>query len=108
MTSRYSFIGVNPSIVIEGKGDKVKIAEGNDIRILNGNPLEVVKSILKNREMTGIPGLPPFTGGAVGYLGYDMVHNFEKLPRHAADDLGLPDLVMMFSDIVVAFGAGGL
>ena len=56
MTSRYSFIGVNPSIVIEGKGDKVKIAEGNDIRILNGNPLEVVKSILKNREMTGRRG----------------------------------------------------
>lgn len=101
--SRYSFIGVNPSIVVEGKGDKVKIAEGNDIRVLNGNPLEVVRSILKKREMLRIPGLPPFAGGGVGYLGYDMVHNFEKLPRHAADDLGLPDLVMMFSDIVVAF-----
>lgn len=102
-TSRYSFIGVNPSIVIEGKGDQVKITKDNDIRILNGNPLEVVKSILKKREMERIPGLPPFAGGAVGYLGYDMVHNFEKLPRHASDDLGLPDLVMMFSDVVVAF-----
>ncbi|MBI5193749.1 MAG: anthranilate synthase component I family protein [Nitrospirae bacterium] len=104
-TSRYSFIGVNPAIVVEGKGDKIKITEDSEIRTLSGNPLEVVKSILKKREMVPvhIQGLPPFTGGAVGYLGYDIVHNFERLPCHASDDLGLPDLMLMFTDNVTVF-----
>ncbi|MGC3976022.1 MAG: hypothetical protein QM771_16795 [Nitrospira sp.] len=47
-------------------------------------------------------GLPPFFGGAVGYLSYDLVRSFESLPTLASDDLGLPDLHMAFFDAVVA------
>jgi aminodeoxychorismate synthase component I len=47
-------------------------------------------------------GLPPFFGGAVGYLGYDLVRQFEPLPELAADDLGLPDLLFAFVDVAVA------
>ena len=44
--------------------------------------------------------LPPFFGGAIGFLGYDCVHYFERLPRRAPDDLGLPDIVLGFYDLV--------
>src|SRR5438552_14887192 len=48
-----------------------------------------------------VPGLPRFTGGAVGYLGYDLVRTVERLPRPPADTLDLPDAVMMIADTLV-------
>src|SRR5207249_6418834 len=48
-----------------------------------------------------VPGLPRFTGGAVGYLGYDLVRTVERLPHPPADTLGVPDAVMMIADTVV-------
>ena len=48
-----------------------------------------------------VPGLPRFTGGAVGYLGYDLVRTVERLPHPPADTLAVPDAVMMIADTVV-------
>src|SRR5439155_1249336 len=48
-----------------------------------------------------VPGLPRFTGGAVGYLGYDLVRTIERLPRPPADTLDLPDAIMMIADTLV-------
>src|SRR5256885_10644349 len=48
-----------------------------------------------------VPGLPRFTGGAVGYVGYDLVRSIERLPRPPADTLALPDTVMMIADTLV-------
>ena len=48
-----------------------------------------------------VPGLPRFTGGAVGFLGYDVVRTLERLPAGPRDDLGLPDAVMMLADTVL-------
>lgn len=105
-TSRYSFMGTHPSTIVESKGKDVKITRNNNIEFVNcnaGNPLEVIRPFMKKRAVANHPGLPPFIGGAVGYFGYDMVHHFEELPRRACDDLGLPDMILMFVDTVVAF-----
>ena len=102
-TSRYSFIGVNPAVVFESKGNNIKISENQNNRFTCGNPMEVLKAFIKQRETERRPGLPPFIGGAVGYFGYDLVHHFEKLPVTASDDLQLPDMVFMIVDVVVAF-----
>src|SRR5580704_5748429 len=53
--------------------------------------------------MATIPGLPPFTAGAVGYFAYDAVRQLERIGDHAKDDLSLPDCVLMFFDRVLAF-----
>ncbi len=50
-----------------------------------------------------LPGLPRFSGGAVGYLGYDLVREFEKLPARARDDLGLPEVVLLLADRLLVF-----
>src|SRR5581483_209694 len=50
-----------------------------------------------------LPGLPPFTGGAVGYFAYDAVRRLERLPSLAKNDLKLPDCVLMFFDRLLAF-----
>ena len=47
--------------------------------------------------------LPPFSGGAVGYLSYDTVRHFERLPENLEDDLGLPDMYFMLTDTLLAF-----
>ena len=50
-----------------------------------------------------MPGLPRFAGGAVGYVGYDMVRHFERLPSHAVDDLGLPEACLMLVRSLLVF-----
>lgn len=51
----------------------------------------------------GLPGLPPFQGGAAGLLGYDLAHHLERLPRHQPDALGLPDMAIGLFDAVLAW-----
>ena len=58
-TARYSFIGVNPAIVFESKGNNIKISENQNIRFTCGNPMEVLKTFLKKRETGQIPNEPP-------------------------------------------------
>jgi aminodeoxychorismate synthase component I len=58
---------------------------------------------MANYRSARVNGLPPFTGGAVGFFSYEFVHQFEKLPRNAQDDLGIPEACFLFVDLVVAF-----
>ena len=102
-TSRYSFIGTSPKIIIKNKGNKTEIVYTNSAGAIDVDPLRTIREILKRKEVISPKNLPPFAGGAVGYFGYDMVHLFEKLPRQTQDDLQLPDMVLMIVDIIVAF-----
>jgi len=103
-TSRYSFIGITPKIIIRSKGKEIKVLHGNNTESVScGNPFETVRDLLKRREVLHPRDIPPFAGGAVGYFGYDMVHLFEELPRRAQDDLQLPDTVLMIVDVIIAF-----
>ena len=89
--SRYSFIGCNPrKIITATPGD--------------GDPLKLLEAELAGYHPVEVPGLPPFTGGAVGYLGYEFIHSIEStVPLAAKDELGVPVMWFMLCDSVLAF-----
>src|SRR5204863_9245829 len=66
-------------------------------------PVAELGRLLREHQAVALPGLPRFCGGAVGYLGYDAVRWFERVPTRSRDDLGLPDAVFMFGDVVSVF-----
>ena len=89
--SRYSFIGCNPRKVISARpGDT--------------DPLKLLEAEMARYKPVSLPGLPPFTGGAVGYLGYEFIHAVERtVPLAAKDDLGMPMMWFMLCDSLVVF-----
>ncbi|HEY5281325.1 MAG TPA: chorismate-binding protein, partial [Polyangia bacterium] len=105
----YSFAGVRPRAVIRAKGKNVEVLkpDGADFRVAErlvvDNPLDYVASAVAALPAAVPPGLPRFFGGAVGFLGYDMVRHFERLPTRAPDELGLPDMCFALTDTVVVF-----
>src|SRR5579859_2502507 len=100
---RYTFLGVAPYIrVTAGKG-KVQIERGRKRELINGSIFQVVKRLLREHSVATVPGLPPFTAGAVGYFAYDVVRQLENIGEHAKDDLSLPDAELMFFDRLLAF-----
>ena len=68
-----------------------------------GDIFEELKRALSGHTPARLPGLPPFTAGAVGFFAYDVVRQIEKLPSLAKDELGVPDACLMFFDQVLAF-----
>ncbi len=103
--ARYSFIGSNPSLIIEGEGRKLTIKRGKhrELREAERDPLEIVSAELKKYRPVIVPGLPRFFGGFVGYIGYDTVRCFEKLPDYHHEGPGLPDIFLMLTDTLVVF-----
>ncbi len=94
--SRWSFVGVNAIATLTADG-----AEGSwqgevprDLPTA-GDPLEMLAGAWRAVRSARLPGLPPLTGGFVGYLGYDVVRRIESLPELAPDELGLPELTML-------------
>jgi anthranilate synthase component 1 len=65
--------------------------------------VDVLRETLMQHRPANVPGMPPFTSGGVGYFAYDMVRQFERLPKNAKDDLKLPDCVFTFYDRLLAF-----
>jgi anthranilate synthase component 1 len=100
---RYTFLGVRPFLRLESRGPEIKIERGRKIERRAGNVFAVIKELLQQHRPAAIEGLPPFTAGAVGYCAYDIVRRLENIGEHAADDLDVPDCVLMFFDRVLAF-----
>ncbi len=100
---RYTFLGVRPFLRLESRGAEIKIERGRKIERRNGNVFDVIKELLQQHRPAAMEGLPPFTAGAVGYCAYDIVRRLENIGEHAADDLDVPDCVLMFFDRVLAF-----
>src|SRR6516165_8520673 len=89
--ARYSFLGGDPFLIK---------------RYRDGRPanfIQDLRSTMNRFKSVRLPNLPPFTGGAVGYFGYDMVRTIEEIPQSGVDDLGLDDAVLMFYKTVLAF-----
>jgi anthranilate synthase component I len=106
--ARYSFIGVRPHKVFSAVNGHVMISgvglDQNTVPLdEKTDPLTVLKAEIDAAQPVDVPGLPRFTGGAVGYLSYDGVRRFERLPDTTRDDLGLPEAVFMLTDTLVAF-----
>jgi len=104
--ARYSFIGSDPSMVIKGSGRVVTIIKRTgeaERREFKNDPLEIVSQELKRYKPVVTPELPRFYGGFVGYIGYDVVRHFERLPDMGHKGLGLYDIYLMFTDTLVVF-----
>ncbi len=101
---RYSFLAAEPFLVIEAHGKRVSIQQGGSTRELEvDNPLEVLRAEVQAVRVAKVSGLPPFTGGAVGYAGYDTVRYVEQLPNAPQDDRQLADLSFAFYDHMIVF-----
>src|SRR3954447_20287413 len=103
--ARYSFVGVRSAGVLTER-DGVTQWLGEDLPGLTddlpADPLAAVRTLGRRLRSPRIAGLPPLTGGLVGYLGYDVVRRLERLPETSTDDLGVPELALMLvTDLAV-------
>jgi anthranilate synthase component 1 len=114
---RYSFLGFRPRAVLrwadgvlsEWTGDALAAAgsagrwEGASATTEAPDPYRALADYLGRYRIAPVEGLPPFAGGAVGFFGYDLVRTVEPLAEPNPDPLGLPDMVLMITDVLVAF-----
>ena len=100
---RYTFLGTRPYMILRARGGQVTLERGKKKQRLEGNAFKALDRLLREHKPARVPGLPPFTAGAVGYFSHDAVRQLEKLPQLARDDLKLPDCVLMFFDRLLAF-----
>ncbi|MEK8127393.1 anthranilate synthase component I [Paenibacillus filicis] len=101
--ARYSFIGTDPFMIFRAKHGETVIEGPEGTSKVREKPLEVLKAYLRTYRSPSLPGLPRFTGGAVGFFGYDLLQYYEKLPAHRKDDLQMNDVEFMFCDQVIVF-----
>jgi len=102
--ARYTFLGTEPREVWRYRGRAVERwtrATGWRGAGETDDPIGHLAQRMRALPAVPVPGLPRFTGGAVGYLGYDLVRTIERLPKPPADTLALPDAVLMIADTVV-------
>jgi len=102
---RYSFIGGNPRAIIRANGTSTVITEGDRTReVNNADPLDVLKDYMVRYKPVNDPALPRFVGGAVGFIGYDMISVFEpRVPVVENDEIGNPDMVQMVTNSIIVF-----
>ena len=102
--ARYSFVGGDSFGVVKAKDGRVWVEGAAPIVPEAGElPLAYVRRLLEVMRAPAIEGLPPFHGGAVGYIGYDAVRELERLGEPPPDDLGLPDLALLLTRTIVVF-----
>ncbi len=122
--SRYSFIGVRPRAVLSARDNQVYVGSNGYGRTVSletafsgqraagslsddeaafSDPLAVLKAEMSRFKPVALPDLPRFAGGAVGFLSYDAVRRFERLPDDTRDDLRLPEAAFMLADTLVVY-----
>lgn len=100
--ARYSFIGCAPYMILSGKDTTYRLKTSRGISVHRGNPWVALADILRTSRIPKPEGVPPFFGGAIVCLSYDLVRSFEKLPCLADDDLHFPDVECLFVDQIAA------
>ena len=100
---RYSFLAADPVTAVRSKGLLTQqLVEGKWIRVA-GDPLAHVGTLVTAHAAAPVAALPPFQGGAAGYVGYDWGMMLERVPRPRYDDLAVPDLLLGLYDWVIAW-----
>ena len=102
---RYSFLGADPLLIFTCRGnDQALDAQPGPPDVVTGDtPIDTLRNIMAAYKPVEDPSLPPFTGGAVGYMAHDAVRYFENIPDSNPDELGVPDGYFMVADTLVAF-----
>jgi anthranilate synthase component 1 len=105
LVGRYSFVGSGARAVISSHGETITLTDRNGTRSWKApDPLKELETLMSAYKCEVHPQLPGFTGGAVGYLGYEAVRRFEpSVPAASQDDLAVPEMLFMIADTVVAF-----
>lgn len=103
--ARYSFLGGAPRALFRAYGRRVEItqADGTTDIQTDAEPLSALKAYMSRFRPVADPGLPRFYGGAVGYVGYDAVAEFEKVPLCEREGLGWPDMMFGVTDTIIIF-----
>ena len=102
---RYSFLTADPVAIVRSRGVEVECLDlrTGARREISGDPLVALRELVTPYAAEPVSGLPPFQGGAAGYVAYDWGLTLERLPAPRYDDLGLPDLVLGLYDWVIAW-----
>lgn len=116
---RYTFFGVDPFLTVSCRGDRTNVRRGKSVASISerrsgggkqplqeehtGNIFEFLRNLGARYKSVEIPGLPPFTAGAVGYLSYEAVRMIERLPPRVPADVEVDDAVFMYFSDVLAF-----
>src|SRR5436190_4083900 len=106
VSGRFSFVGVDPRVVLQSYERKVRIIEdGNERRLeTSTDPLDEVRKLMARYQFVSRPELPRFAGGAVGFIGYEAIHFFEpKVPLAQQDELQLPEALFMVPNALLVF-----
>ncbi|MFH1878055.1 MAG: anthranilate synthase component I [Candidatus Omnitrophota bacterium] len=103
--ARYSFLGSNPSFVITSKGREIKIfRDGKTESFIAGeDPFAEIKKIMGKFRFVKVKGLPRFSGGLVGYMGYDLVRFVEDIPDENPEGFDIPDMQFVLTDTILIF-----
>ena len=104
---RWSLLGAAPRVVLSCKGRRQRWLEDGVERPRRGNPFAALRKLLRRWRVPRGDYPVPLVSGLVGYLGYDLCHFVERLPRTAADDVDLPDLHFGLYDAVAVRGKCG-
>jgi anthranilate synthase component 1 len=105
-SGRFSFIGLDPLIIFKSIGSTIAITENGKTRSFDtkSDPLAELQKVLSHFQFVAPANVPHFLGGAVGYIGYDVVRFFEpSVPIHSRDDLKLPEMMFMIARTLLIF-----
>ena len=102
--ARYSFLGTRPQRIFKARGHDIEIIEhGKSRKLTREAPLKVLEELLKGYQPVTVAGVPPFFGGALGYVSYDAVEQLHEVASEKKDPLGMPEIFFLFVQTLVAF-----
>jgi len=101
--ARYSFIGFDPFLTLQGQCDSVTVRKGRQIKQFTCAPKELLDSLFQVYKPVRVEGLPRFTGGGVGFFAYDTIRWTERIPDANPDKIGLPEMMFGMYSTILAF-----
>lgn len=102
-SGRYSFVGSDPFLECKAYGNIVQFKKTSSGQIEEriGDPIEMIQTLIPHHQLQGAPF--PFTGGGIGYMGYDVIRRYEEIGLTPHDELEMPDIHLMFYEKVIVF-----
>ncbi|MGH7927387.1 MAG: anthranilate synthase component I [Candidatus Binatia bacterium] len=102
--ARFSFLGTRPYRIFKAHGNRVELIEnGKKTSLLSKTPLNSLAELLAGWRPVPVPGLPPFSGGALGYVAYDSVAQLHEIANDKRDPLGMAEIFFIFVQTLIAF-----